>query len=100
DYEKKYNRGRKVTDPSAQRNETTFGYDARGNLQTVTRPSSTGIVETFGYNVFGQMLESFDGEGNRTTYDYFTEASPAGPFEPTTPTTPLRSLDGVTGGYV
>lgn len=66
--------------------------------EPLTRPAATGIIEIFGYNAFGQMTSSTDGEGNETDYVYFAETRPDG--EVTTPTTPLRSFDGATGGYI
>ncbi len=96
-YDLKFNLVRSYRDPGGF--TTTFDYDERGNLEVITRPISTGIVERFFYNRFGQLDRAIDGEGNETRYLFHAEEKPDGIHR--TPPPPLRpALDALTGGYL
>lgn len=56
----------KVTDPDGD--ETTYTYDAEGNLRSQTDP--LGRRTTFSYNNFGEVTSETDPEGTTTTYSY------------------------------
>lgn len=43
---------------------TTFGYDANANLHTITDPSTTNVVDTFGYNAADAMTSVSDSNGS------------------------------------
>jgi RHS repeat-associated protein len=56
-----------VTD--ARSKQTVYGYDTAGNLNSVTLDGQP--VASANYNAQGQMLESFDGNGKKTTYSNY-----------------------------
>lgn len=60
-------------DADAQGNDTTFSYDAVGNLKIIHRPAPMGPM-TFEYDEDGKNLSrvtsTVDGEGRRTEYTY------------------------------
>ena len=57
--------------------ETTFHYTPGGNLERIRYPDLTApqvqpVEEKYGWNAFGQVVWSEDGEGRRTEYDYWS----------------------------
>jgi RHS repeat-associated protein len=62
-----------VTD--ARGKQTVYGYDAAGNLTSVTLDGQAVASAT--YNAQGQMLTSTDGNGKTTTYTYDTSGNVA-----------------------
>jgi RHS repeat-associated protein len=46
-----------------------FGYDAKGNLTSITNPAPLGI-ETFTYDTLSRVKTATDGKGQTTTYTY------------------------------
>jgi YD repeat-containing protein len=54
-----------------------FGYDAQGNLTTVTDPAGTAttiagdFTTTYGYDPTGQLLSAKDANGNTTSYSSY-----------------------------
>lgn len=61
------NAGRWTTVQDWLGNSTTFGYDANSNLTTKTLPTSTGIVDTSGYNASDQNTSISDVKNSTTT---------------------------------
>ena len=57
-----------VQDWLAGSTQTTFGYDADNNLKTETLPSSTGVVDTTGYNAADQLTSISDVKGSSTLF--------------------------------
>ena len=57
----------KLTD--AYGNVTTYGYDAHGNLTSITHPSPLG-GESFSYDTVSRVSTSTDGLTQQTTYTY------------------------------
>lgn len=79
-YEYNYDEGRKGTlkrieappveaDAAAQGNDTTFEYDARGNLTRMVPPGPMGPT-TYEYDALSRMTAMTDGKGHRTEYSY------------------------------
>jgi RHS repeat-associated protein len=56
----------------ANGNVTTYGYDAKGNLTTVTPPGGVG-KETIGYDSLSRPITLTDGNGNPETITYDTD---------------------------
>ena len=56
-----------VRDPNG--NTTTYGYDVKGNLTSVTPPSPLS-AETLTYDSLSRVASITDGNGNKTTYTY------------------------------
>src|SRR5437667_11327444 len=50
-------------------NQTTFAYDARNRLKTITYPGSTGTT-MFGYDYRGRRTSVTDQNSKTTTYAY------------------------------
>ncbi|GGS54642.1 DNRLRE domain-containing protein [Actinokineospora fastidiosa] len=76
------------TSPEGRRWE--FGYDARGNITTVTDPKGVATTtvpddyqSTYTYDAFGQILTSTDANGNTTTFsDYHPTGFPLTTTDP------------------
>jgi RHS repeat-associated protein len=48
--------------------QTTFGYDVNSNLTTQTMPSSTGVVDTFGFNAADQLTSIASAHGGTSIF--------------------------------
>ena len=50
-------------------NTTTYGYDTKGNVTSVTPPAPQS-AETLTYDSLSRVASITDGDGNKTTYTY------------------------------
>ncbi|WP_419997818.1 DNA/RNA non-specific endonuclease [Streptomyces boninensis] len=66
-----------VKKTSAEGRTWQFGYDAKGNLKTVTDPKGVASSEagdyttSYDYDAYGQLTKATDANGNPTTYQNF-----------------------------
>jgi RHS repeat-associated protein len=64
--------GRVTRQTTAGGAETDYGYDASGNLETVTGPAGTGgrPVTEYGHDALGRVTRVTDSQGKETSYTY------------------------------
>lgn len=68
--------GRLVTvteDPSVLNYQTSYGYDARGNLKTVTQ--GTQPQRTFSYDLLSRLMSAFNPESGTVNYTYYANSN-------------------------
>ena len=81
---------------SAEGRPTNYGYDAAGQLTTVTQrvdpaDAGTAITIALGYDRVGNRTRMVDGNGNATTYTYTPWGLPESVIEPSTPAHPTAA---------
>ncbi|MCI0605352.1 DUF6531 domain-containing protein [bacterium] len=86
-YDPLHNQVLTVTDPKG--NVTTYERDQHGNANKITMPE--GVIQSFTYNKYGQLLTETFGEGNSNNYEYYPEAGGS---------TVRQNADQATGGYL
>lgn len=64
-----YPKGTLATAKDGNGNVTSFGYDAAGNLTSVTPPSPMGVTR-YQYDSLSRIVQVTDGRGHRIGYDY------------------------------